>query len=427
MKKLIIVLITLVISTCFISPVMASEKASDFLKSKVITDQGEGNTVWISPQYYGQTQYFSTESECQKYIDDYKITGNCTSQDYYTLEDGLYEDPTEPGRYVFKGEDPNNYIKLGDDLYRIISVEKDGTLKVMSSTTADANRFDSGTDRTSGKENDYCTEIGNISYSWGSNGCNVWGSNTTTLDRNGNNVTTIYVKTNEKEYNLPSREASLNTYLNGEWYEGLDKNVQNLIVNHDFNIGLISKDDESLLELVSEESEYKWNGKIALINVTDYIKANNNSACNNITMYQWNMSYICGGSHDFNENYLSTYSGYFLLTPQINYDVLIAGSGLSFAEGYDASVYPTFYLKSNITLSGSGTLSDAFTASLYKSESSGSQTSDSEESENNPTQVVEVPSTSAYASLIIGVIGIICIIVAIVVMYFTSKKKKVKD
>lgn len=68
MKKLIIVLITLVISTCFISPVMASEKAADFLKSKVVTSG-----------------------------------------------DGLYEDSTESGRYVFRGANPNNFIKLGDD------------------------------------------------------------------------------------------------------------------------------------------------------------------------------------------------------------------------------------------------------------------------------------------------------------------------
>ena len=48
-----------------------------------------------------------------------------------TEGDGLYVDTYEDGRYVYKGGDPDNYLKFGGNLYRIISLEKDGTLKIV--------------------------------------------------------------------------------------------------------------------------------------------------------------------------------------------------------------------------------------------------------------------------------------------------------
>ena len=45
-----------------------------------------------------------------------------------TTGDGLYADTTEAGRYIYRGGNPNNYIKLGSDMYRIIAVESDNTL-----------------------------------------------------------------------------------------------------------------------------------------------------------------------------------------------------------------------------------------------------------------------------------------------------------
>lgn len=44
--------------------------------------------------------------------------------------DGLYVDEYETGRYVYKGANPNNFIQFNDELWRIIAVEGDGTLKI---------------------------------------------------------------------------------------------------------------------------------------------------------------------------------------------------------------------------------------------------------------------------------------------------------
>jgi len=55
------------------------------------------------------------------------------TENVVTEGDGLYEDPTEAGRYVYRGTNPDNYITFnGEEAgWRIISVENDGTLKIM--------------------------------------------------------------------------------------------------------------------------------------------------------------------------------------------------------------------------------------------------------------------------------------------------------
>ena len=44
---------------------------------------------------------------------------------------GLYKDIYQNNRYVYKGINPNNYLKLNNVLYRIVAIEPDGTLKII--------------------------------------------------------------------------------------------------------------------------------------------------------------------------------------------------------------------------------------------------------------------------------------------------------
>ena len=59
-----------------------------------------------------------------------------------TTGDGLYEDTYEPGRYVYKGANPNNYITFNNEEWRIIAVEADGTLKVIRNESIGAMAWD---------------------------------------------------------------------------------------------------------------------------------------------------------------------------------------------------------------------------------------------------------------------------------------------
>ena len=54
-----------------------------------------------------------------------------------TTGDGLYVDSTETGRYIYRGANPNNYITFNDEEWRIVSVETDGTLKIVKAGILD--------------------------------------------------------------------------------------------------------------------------------------------------------------------------------------------------------------------------------------------------------------------------------------------------
>ena len=63
------------------------------------------------------------------------LTGGLTSINTHGLEiaivkqnGGLYL--STPNRYVYKGINPNNYLKFNNELWRIISFEPDGTIKI---------------------------------------------------------------------------------------------------------------------------------------------------------------------------------------------------------------------------------------------------------------------------------------------------------
>ena len=57
------------------------------------------------------------------------------TDDITTSGDGLYEDEYEEDRYVYKGKNPNNYVSFNNELWRIIALEKDGTMKIVRNET----------------------------------------------------------------------------------------------------------------------------------------------------------------------------------------------------------------------------------------------------------------------------------------------------
>ncbi len=276
-----------------------------------------------------------------------------------TSGDGLYEDDTESGRYVYRGAAPDNYITLGSDTYRIIAVESDGTLKVIKNGSIGSMFFDTANARYSTVSTDYC----NSPY-----GCKVWGSKTTTLNSSGSNVTTMPREVGGTEYTLPDSEATLNTYLNNDWYNSLDSNVKSKVVTHMFNVGVTNINETSLSNTITQEQAYKWSGKVGLMNVSDYVKASTNSSCTSVSEYYSNSScYNNSATHNwiFAGPAAKTYS--WTIAPYSHstaYYVFYVGSGgyvggdLAYYHGYGAA--PVLYLSSNIQLSGKGTSGEPY-------------------------------------------------------------------
>ena len=278
-----------------------------------------------------------------------------------TTGDGLYADTTEEGRYIYRGANPNNFIKLGSDTYRIISVESDNTLKVIKNGSIGRKDFDEQTARYSTSSTDYCYYYDPTDYY----GCNVWGSKTTMLDTNGNNVTQMPLGVGGGTlYNLPDKEATLNTYLNNDWYNSLDSSVKSKIVTHMFNVGAVNVDETNLSNTITQEATYKWKGKVGLMLLSEYVKASTNLLCDSVSSYYNNSScYNNSETHNWifasigdSDPLMFAHRGIYTVFFVLHYGF----PRFSQACG-SFGIAPVFYLSSDITLSGEGTSDNPYT------------------------------------------------------------------
>ena len=257
-----------------------------------------------------------------------------------TSGSGLYADTYESGKCIYKGANPNNYITFNNELWRIISVESDGTIKIIRNELLEKRAFDSEGARATG----YCL-IENGGAVVPAYGCNAW-----TADNK-------YVNGNRS--GIVSKDAEINTYLNGEYYNGITSN-KDKIVSHNFNAGGVSN-NEDLASQINSEKTYQWNGKIGLISLSEYIRANSNqTSCGTISLTNSNYS-TCKTT---NWMYISE-SYWWTLSPYANYAdagwiVDNHGRLSSLNSGSSYHIRPVFYLSSSVTLTGSGTKINPF-------------------------------------------------------------------
>ena len=245
-----------------------------------------------------------TSTNVQGAIDE--LYGVCTTEpagDKIIEDAGLEKDPYEC-RYFFTGRNPNNYITFNDEKagWRIISVECDGTIKIMRTAN-----------------------IGNMA--WDTSGSEDW-----------------------------ARPASLNTYLNETYYNGLNATAKSQIVSKDWSIGAVIEDNNDLGDQVNDENSKKWNGKIALPTASEYIRVNSNkSNCGTFSLVSSNCALTNWSSVDFWWTLTANAYGF---SAYLTYDGHFEKDTVS----YDGpAVRPSLYLSSEVTLSGSGTQSDPYT------------------------------------------------------------------
>ena len=324
-----------------------------------------------------------------------------------TSGDGLYKSETDQNRYIFRGENPNNWIELNEGteqlpnnvMYRIISYEPDGTIKVIRNQSIGTHAWDKRTDVDSGprmtNNNTYCDYE---KYGTRYFGCNAWGTLSTTYYGNSslstlnqqfffryypNNTSQLENTVNVGTVN---ENASLNIYLNhldeNEEYWTQEEALDKYIANHSFNIGGIyyellydnNNENKTFNREKYEEKIYTWNGKIGLMNITEYVEASTNPTCVNVySNYRYNNNYYDIENDELtittyndwpcaNEtyNWLSNETTEWTLTANSHREYSIWNTTTTgyFDYGAAYSVYevrPTFYLKQDISLAGEGT------------------------------------------------------------------------
>lgn len=224
---------------------------------------------------------------------------NSLKSQLVTSGDGLYSDSTEPGRYVYKGANPNNYVKFNNELWRILAINNDNLEIVKDDVLAEKKAFDEKNYRdymSDGAGGTYCRyAYGNYQNFYG---CNVWSKNNSFTD--GVHIGTVLL------------DSSLNTYLNGTYYNSIVADYRNLIINHTFYYGAVDDETTSLQAQISDEKKYSWTGKVGLLETSDYVKSNSNtSSCGNMQ----------SNSDASTSCYMTTYlsgSFYWLINPLYN-------------------------------------------------------------------------------------------------------------
>ena len=276
--------------------------------------------------------------------------------------DGLYADEYEPGRYIYRGQDPDNYITFNNETWRIIAKEADGTYKIIRNDVLSTRAFDAANHRST-ERNTYCD--------YPRYGCGVYAA-----------VEGIFSSPSGSQSGTVTEDSSIKLYLNDDYYvNNINSTAKGQMISHSFNIGAVGylsgsgSQADSIEKNIAGEKMYQWIGNVGLANVSDILRASTNPLCTSATTSINNLT-AC------NSNYLlDAGSG-----SSLSYWTINASSGESGGTGravWDgnafssiASVYyndasasssyaprPVVFLKSDTTLSGSGTESDPYTLS----------------------------------------------------------------
>jgi len=329
-----------------------------------------------------------------------------------TSGDGLYESTLEEGKYIYRGANPNNHIWLdengnkqqdSEELYRIMSFESDGTIKVIRNTVLPASVWDTSITEEGARntdDNTYCI------YSGTYYGCNVWGNQNNIYLDNEKIGNEFYYKyyTNPKPTSLtiqPSsgtvmQDSTLNRYLNNEWLPSTSLGEH--VINHNFYVGGVyyqssyKAGDKGLSMETQEEKAYTWNGNIGLMSVTEYVSASTNPSCVSVySNYYYNINYYYDTTPDDgvsnkvqtlksidewpcsnrNYNWMSMGFNEWTISPltanhrSIWY--LLPDGSLSSKNSSDTttSYRPVFHLKSSVRLAGSGTINNPYQIVTY--------------------------------------------------------------
>lgn len=334
---------------------------------------------------------------------NYEVVDTCTNNSLtrnnievpiVTEDSGLYKSTTDHDRFIYRGGNPiNNWIELNEGTeqapnyikYRIISFENDGTIKVIRNGSLENWLYDDPTKYESSNRNN----TSNTSYCSASNGCNIWGSENNTY-YNGqlmseSNTDFYRYRLNDEfidyifmpEHGKVTEDSTLNKYLNNTWISA--KEMKNNITNHNFYVGGIyypgtnTQFIKSLESEKKEEQAYIWNGKIGLINATEYVEASINPTCTNVfSTYHYNPNYYYDGAQHLTEvnewpcsntdyTWIFNNTAFYTITRSLEASTTVwrvASTGFLNTNGVKADFIkarPAFYLKPSISLTGEGT------------------------------------------------------------------------
>ena len=327
--------------------VSVAELKNGYLEDDIVdpdTKEAISDHVGVEIKRVGKSYEYTYTDSCSTSDQDSELD---ITDDVVTSGDGLYEDSYENGRYVYKGNNPNNYIEFNGELWRIIAKETDGTYKIIRDQLSENRAFDEANYRTTAN-NTFCDS----SYS----GCNVYGK-----------VNGIFRLMSGQKMGTVTEDSSLSKYLNETYYNTLTSDAKNQVQTHAFNIGVVlvyggGNQNNSIYSDLNGEKAFQWTGNIGLPNVTDILRANFDSRCNSAGAASGTSEQnLCISNYlvnNMSEISFWTMNGYSTQTYATSGAVWIpyrSGNRISFsvqAPSYSGGVRPVLFLKSTIKITG---------------------------------------------------------------------------
>ena len=273
-----------------------------------------------------------------------------------TSGDGLYKDEYEENRYIYRGQNPDNYIEFNNELWRIISKEADGTYKIIRNDVLKNRPFDEANHR-SNEKNTYCTDL--------LNGCGVYAS------VNGN-----FSSLRGSQKGTVTEDSSIKIYLNEDYYvNNINSIAKEQMIEHSFNIGAVEVLTDFLSDNITRniegEAMYQWIGNVGLVNVSDILKASINPLCTSASISisdtdACNNNYLLdkglnNGLYYWTINAASNETGSYSSRAWRGFvDSSNIRLGNREASSASNTARPVVFLKADITLVGSGKISDPF-------------------------------------------------------------------
>ena len=243
-----------------------------------------------------------------------------TSEDLKALAvtegDGLYKDEYEDGKYTYKGTNPNNYITFNNEMWRIISVDSNGLIKIMRNESIGNRAFDSG-------------------YS------NAW------------------------------ETSDIKTYLNDTYLPTIAVN-QDKIVPHTWSIGgVINSNSDLAGQIADENGTQSQSASVGMITVSEYLRANTNTEqCETFSLNNTNKTTCKETNWMYSK--VSSAGSLWTISPRVrssNSNIVFVVDGYYDGEvsngnvDYSFGVFPVVYLKSDITLIGDGSQGNPYVIS----------------------------------------------------------------
>lgn len=196
--------------------------------------------------------------------------------------DGLY---SYNSRYYFTGINVDNYVNFNDEIWRIVSINEDGSVKIVKDTVVEKNKIvniENETDfwlNLTGNDNRnkvinngkvnfdikgrrYPSEYASLTNNYcipTYNGCNAYATGTFF----------------DKVVNL---DSLMKIYLEGVFFEHMSRLAREQVQNYDLNIGIVET-NKTIDVVFSKESENIVNSYIGLLNISDYVMATNDTMC----------------------------------------------------------------------------------------------------------------------------------------------------